>query len=253
MNQKNKPIRELFIQAKEALIGRFGIAICAATLVSLVQYLASIIISPSGNELTVSNYLLTLVISIVIDLLCGVLFYGQAYFFLNLSRDNANPSPADLFFGFKRNADKAILIQSIFTFVSLLGTLPNVLINFGVIPVSEKSYTLVRLGILAAQALLVFIARLFFGLSYYILCDNPNATVKETLLGSLALMKKQKGRLILVYLRVVPLFILGLFACGIGVLWPLALLNTVNAFFYRSLIVEDLNHMTPPVATEITD
>ena len=52
-------------------------------------------------------------------------------------------------------------------------------------------------------------------------------------------MKKKKGRLALTYLSCIPLFIVSLLACGIGVLWFAPFFQTLLANFYLDLIKEE--------------
>ena len=252
MNNKGKSIRELMALARGQLIGRYYQAILANGLVMAIQMLIIMLIN-NGVITSVSAYLLSLGISIVVDLLSGALFLGQSYFNLKFVRYDKGISLGDVFYGFKNNLDKAIYVQMIFTFVSLVGSLPGVLVNFGIFEVPEEYFYQARILITGIQLLVVFVARLFYGLSFYVLSDHPDYTVGEVLSESLNLMKKRKGKLFLTYLSMIPYMLLGIFACCVGYLWFVALEQTVLADFYIDAIGEEPATQFTPDSDQKTD
>ena len=146
---------------------------------------------------------------------------------------------SDVFYGFRHNMDKAVMVQVVFTIASFIGSIPAVLISIGVVPVTMNNFTRASALIYAFNFLVMFIAKLFFGLSFYILADNPELSVLEIFAKSMELMKNRKGKYFLLYLSSVPLFILGFLSLFIGVLWAAVFLQAVIANFYLDAISEE--------------
>lgn len=239
MNErKNAPLRDLKRLASGQLIGKYGIAILAILIVSFVNYLAFMIeLRVLGNS--TSTYVIGLLVELIVDLLFGIIVYGQSVFFLNLARNKEPLSASLVFSGFKGLSDKAILIQSVFTGFTFLGTIPSILLHFGVVRVPEKYDLIFSYGVLGLQMIIMFFAKLYFGQAFFVLADNPNLSAGEILKKSLELMKNKKGRLFLIYLSSLPLALISVFACCIGYLWFAVYFETLRAYFYLDLIGED--------------
>ncbi|MCR5311418.1 MAG: DUF975 family protein [Lachnospiraceae bacterium] len=227
----NRSVKELRAIARDQLVGKYGIAVPAVLLIAGVQGLALLLSESGASGGTVSSYLLRYVISLIIDLLTGILMYGRSFFFLKIARVEENPSARDVFYGFKNNTDKAVLLQLPYTGLSLLCTIPAVCINLGILP-APKNYLMASMGLLLLQILVLSVAKLFIGLSFFILCDSPELSVPEILAKSTRLMSKRKGRLIIVCLSMLPLMILSIFGLFIGLLWYEAYFRTLLADFY---------------------
>lgn len=232
----NKPIKDLKSISRGQLIGKYGTCIAATIFISLIESTCLLITAGAAGN-TLSSYFIGLLISIIVDLLLGILSYGENFFFLQVARCNMPLNVSDLFIGFKSNMDKAILLRAPFTILALIPALLTAFIDFGVIAVSEEKYLFVLLMIELFTALLLFVARLYIGLTFYILCDNPNLSVREIFAKSIDLMKNQKGRLILTYLSLIPLFLLCLISI-VGLLWFGVYLRTILANFYIDVIGE---------------
>jgi uncharacterized membrane protein len=236
---KSKKIRELAADARGQLIGKYGVAILATLIVSSIEILLTLF--SQGNSITISTtcYLMSLVITVIIDLLLGILVFGQANFYLKIARGDESLALMDLFRGIRGLTDKAILVQSIFTGFSVISLIPSVLIHFGVVYIPNEYYYYSFIGVTVLEFIIMFISRLYFGASFYILADHPEWSVPEIFRESIYLMKKKKGRLALTYLSCIPLFIVSLLACGIGVLWFAPFFQTLLANFYLDLIKEE--------------
>lgn len=233
----NKSVKELLTLARGQLIGRYKPAILAVLLVTAINLAVSTIVDMVTSSSTI-GYILLLAIEIIVDLLFGVFVLGEARFYLKFVRFDETLDIKDIFYGFKGNMDKAIQVQIIFTAFSFAASLPAILINFGILTVAQDKLVPVKLTLIFLPTLLLFILKLYFGMAFYILSDHPGYSAKEVLLKAYELMDKQKGRLFLAYLRLVPLFILGFLAFGIGALWVIALEQTMLADFYLDLTGE---------------
>lgn len=227
----SRSVKELRAIARDQLVGKYGIAVPAVLLIAGVQGLALLLSESGASGGTVASYLMRYAISLIIDLLTGILMYGRSFFFLKIARAEEKLSAKDVFYGFKNNTDKAVLLQLPFTGLSLLCTIPAVCINLGILP-APGNYLATSVILLLTQVLVLSIAKLFIGLSFFILCDSPELSVPEIFARSIELMGKRKGRLIVVCLSMLPMMILGILGLFIGLLWYEAYLRTLLADFY---------------------
>lgn len=244
----NKSINELLALSRGQLVGRYKPAILAVLLVTAVNMIISTLIDTVSSS-SVMGYILLLAIELIVDLLFGVFVLGECHFYLKFVRFDSTTSSRDIFYGFTNNMDKAIMVQVLFTAFSFLACLPAICINFGFITVASENLLKVKLILTLLPSVVTFVVNLFFGMAFYILSDNPDMSAKEALIKAYELMYKQKGRLFLAHLRLVPLFILGFLAFGVGVLWVIALQQTMLADFYLDLIGEEpVKRPKPPVS-----
>ncbi|MBR5945308.1 MAG: hypothetical protein IKZ94_10225, partial [Lachnospiraceae bacterium] len=85
MNDKKKPAGELLFNARGQLVGRYGQAILVIVLVGFLNLLFASFADYTYTG-TIGSYLMRLLVLTIIDLLLGVLFFGQDRYFLNLVR-----------------------------------------------------------------------------------------------------------------------------------------------------------------------
>ncbi|MCR4961866.1 MAG: DUF975 family protein [Lachnospiraceae bacterium] len=249
MNEEKQKfmIKELRAFARGQLIGKYGVSILAILVVASIYYTAALIEASVVGDST-PGYVTGLVIDVVIQLLFGIFAYGRSVYFLKIARGDKSLSAADLFSGLKGVTDKAILIQAVFTAFAFLGIIPSLLLHFRLIIVPDEYFYYFSYGVLLLQALLSFLACLYFGLSFYLLSDDKEADVRDILKKSMELMKGKKGRLLAIYLSSIPLAILSLCACGIGTLWFGVFFETLIADFYLDTIGE---HPYDPTAVKV--
>lgn len=238
--EKNKSIKELFALTRGQLIGKYAPAILACITVSMIE-LTVLMLASSNPATNTFSYLVKIAISIIVDLLMGILIYGQTYFFLKLARNDADINPRYVFHGFTNNIDKAVMVQLPFTLCSCITLIPVVFINLGFIDIPDTTYYKIALFIEAADTIISIIAKLFIGLAFYILCDHPEYSVQDILNESIRLMENKKGRLLLIYLSIIPVSIIGFLSCCVGLLWVSAYTQTLLANFYLDTIGESGN------------
>lgn len=233
-----KSIKELKENARGQLIGRYSGAILAVITIATIQFTALSLANASYTG-SISSYLLRYVISVIIELLSGVLVFGQARYFLCLARGTEPLLVKEIFYGFKNNIDKTILIQAVFTGISIIADIPAILLATGFIMVDNNMYITVLLVVYLLDFLLIFLTNLFLGLSFYILNDNPDLSVPEIFKKSLELMKNKKGRYFWICLSILPLYLLGFLGLFIGSLWVSVYLKTLLANFYLDCVGEE--------------
>lgn len=236
---KEKSLRELYDITKDQLIGKYGVAVLANILIGLITLVTLNLVSNLSEVVNVTTYIINLVITLIIDILTGVLIFGRSAFFLKLARGDNNLKVSDIFIGFKRSTDKAIIIQSIYVLTSFVDIIPSVLVRTGIIPVSAQVLPLFGLTLTLLQILVKLITNLFFILAFYILVDHPDYDIKKILSDSIYLMRNKKGRLLLIYLSMIPLGLIGFLSCGVGLFLVEAFYETLIANFYLDIIKEE--------------
>ena len=237
-------IKEIKANARGQLVGKYPPAVLSVLIPTVVELIVTSI-SDSSYTGSTSSYLLSIVISLIIDMLMGIFILGQAKFYLNLTRGKEPVTVSDIFYGFKNNMDKAIILQSVYALASLVSVLPAIFINLGFISLDVQTSRTVTALLLLFSLVLQFAVRAFFGLSFFVLSDNPDLSVGEIFERSLSLMENKKGKYILTCLSFVPLFVLGFFAFFIGVVWVSAYSQATLTNFYLKAIGEE-----PPKPSE---
>lgn len=236
---KEKSLGELYDITKDQLIGKYGIAVLANILIGLISLVVLTLAGNLSEVVDATTYIINLIITLIINVLTGVLIFGRCAFFLKLTRGDNNLKVSDIFIGFKRSTDKAIIIQSIYVLASLVGIIPAVLVKVNAIPVSVEVLPIFGVVFNLLQLLAMMVTNLFFILAHYILVDNPDYTISQILSESIYLMRNKKGRLLLIYLSMIPLGLIGFMSCGVGLFLVEAFYEALIANFYLDIIKEE--------------
>jgi uncharacterized membrane protein len=152
--------------------------------------------------------------NILTGLIGGALSFGQAFFSLNLIREE-KAEIEHIFKGFKdlNHFFVCFATSIILGIFILLWTL-----------------LLIIPGIIAA---------LSYSMTYFILADHPTIGSLEAINQSKVLMKGHKWQLFKLYLRFIGLGLLCVLTLGIGFFWLVPYANICLAEFYESLIAEN--------------
>lgn len=235
MNKKTAG--DLIMNARGQLVGRYGQAI----LVIVVALALNLLVGSFADfayTWTLSSYIFRVIILIIIDLLLGVLIFGEDRYFLNLARGTQGLSPAELFYGIKNSTDKAICLQAVYTLVSVITIIPSVYLSFFVV-LTERQATIAGLLIRLFALIMILVVKMFFGLCFYILSDKPELSFTEILAESNRLMAGSRLKFLFLVFRMIPFMILGCFAFVFGIFWPVAIYRTALANFYLDTIGEE--------------
>ena len=171
-------------------------------------------------------------------LIGGPLMVGLSIFFLAVSR-RQQPAISQLFEGFSRfgTALGAYILVSIFI---LLWAIPVVAVTVGLM-----IYFTVQAGgetaphfpawiflIMVLLEIPVIVAIFRYALTFFILADHESCGPLEAIQSSTRMMKGNKGKLFMLYLRFVGWSFLALFTFGIGFLFLSPYMFTSLARFY---------------------
>ena len=112
--------------AKGQLLGKYGtlIGVCLIHFGSIL--LISFSLTSMIDTTTVIGNIFLYAATFLVNLLTGILLYGEAYIFLKIAC-NQKVTVSDLFYGFKTEPDKIIKVQAVIAAVSLVCTLYDVL------------------------------------------------------------------------------------------------------------------------------
>ena len=191
--------KDLMTQARDALSGRWGLAIATF----LVYVVIMIVLNGIPNE-----YTFLFILSFIFSLLLGGAFeFGIATFSLAIARqENANFKM--LFSGFKYFGKTLglYLLMTLFIFLwTLLLIIPGI------------------------------IAVISYSLAFFIMSDNPSIGIMEAINKSEKMMFGYKWKFFILNLRFIGWIILCILSLGIGFLWIIPYISISCAKFYEDV------------------
>ena len=221
-------------QARGALLGHY-LALCGAYFtLALLRYFVT---APMGLYSIHPPFgmLLYYGITFGVDVFFGIFHAGIAFLFLSNACGRPVSSPG-VFVGFFLGPGKAMQIQ----------LLPSLLL---LIPNSVADALLTRYlatlqdrwlywGLLCTLLFLPFVlyVKILYSQVYFIMLDFPEMSASECLRYSRRLMKGNKGRYLYLMLSFLPLMLLGVLTCGIGLLYVYPYRQQTYATFYLDLV-----------------
>lgn len=249
-----RPVSELKAIARRRLSKHNGIMISATALMllmilTLVMAEAAIMVmgvdpgSAGSIEELMDAFaapepmLMSFALSIIVSLLAQLVYTGYRRMCLTVASD-LKPSLADLFFPFKYNPDKIIILGFLVWAASSLGgvrTLVDILtggISSG--NVSGGAFFAGMLLEVFFAALMILVNAYMFP-AYYIYLEDPEKPVIDIIRESIAMMRGNVLRFIYLTLTFAGWFVLVLFTYGIALIYVAPYLNTAYSLFYRDL------------------
>lgn len=226
---------ELKARAKSQLFGKYGTLIPAILVAETITLsLSSLISIPLGTQSTL-GLVIQLIIEFVLQLFASILLVGQLYMYLNVAC-GGNISIGDVFFGFKNHPNKIILIQLIQMLLMLACFIPC-FICLGLYMSMESSLLLIPLSITFCFGLAAgTIVALQYSQSFFILLDFPELSAVQCLKFSREIMKGNKARRFYLEVSFLPIMLLGILSCCIGLLFLTPYMNTTYTNFYLELM-----------------
>jgi len=262
-----KTSSQLKREARQALAGKWGVAVLMTVLTSLV---ATTFTVPVGENVALNFG------SIIGTALSTIFMVGFYSFLLKICCGQKNEAALkDIIYGFQCHPGKALLLY----LLSVLYILPGSLI-YAVILVVLSFSTIAGSGIsMSADQLLssdfripvesavifliVFLVltiafiiytcyiELTYSMVYFLLLDYPDLPVSEIWKRSRQLMKGNRLRLFGVEFSFIGWIILSLFTLGIGILWVQPYMLATETEFYLDLVQQQAGRN--PSITNVTD
>ena len=237
--------------AKGQLLGKYGTAIGALLLHMLCFSPLSCAITTAIGTNTLPTIFIYSIALFILQLFNGYFRVGQIYISLKIAC-NQTPSVKDLFHFFRGDSSKLISIQAVLGGVYVLCNLPLLIVqhyvnrsithydinalNEGQLPVNAALFLTYALLYVANLVIVIYVRYLLLSQAFFLMLDFPEYSASQLLKMSIQLMKGSKGRLLYLRLSFIPLLFLGLFSCGIALLWIIPYINTTLANFYLDLI-----------------
>lgn len=173
--------------------------------------------------------------SLVIGALLATMSVGIMYMALKVARGQ-DITVNDLFFVYRNNPDKVILIYIIQYLVGYVVSIPAIfLARFE--PAMDQNIPLYALYLILfiAGEVLRIIALILFSQSNFIYLDNPNENVLTCIMVSVNTMKKNKWRYFCLSFSFFGLMLLIVLTCGMAALWVMPYMYVTFALFYLQL------------------
>jgi len=231
---------ELKAQARGQLLGHYSVVIWAMLLIQLANVAVNSILTSIIDTRSTFGTVLYYAVSVLVTILLGLFTVGESYLYLKLACYQ-HVAVSDVFYGFKNHRDKALVILAVITVLTYLCTIPysilaNKLVNPRNLTEIHYEYFLPFCIALTLGCVVLVIVSLLFSQVFFLLLDFPDYSAKDLMSYSIRLMRGNMGRLFYVEMSFLPLMLLGILSCGIGLLWIYPYMNATLANFFLDLV-----------------
>lgn len=221
-------------QARQSLLGNYFTFAGAFLALWILQYF--ITVPPALLQLAPpAGVLLYYAANFALEIFYAIFKVGLAFLFLS-NACGQRISTSSVFAGFGHNPGRAMAIQ---LFPSLLLLFPTVLPDFCLMQYLSDPKEQWLTAALAFSLLflpLTLYVKITYSQVFYIMLDFPEMSATECLRFSRRLMKGSKWRYLMLVLSFLPLTLLGVLTCGIGLLYVLPYQEQTFANFYLDLL-----------------
>ncbi len=229
-------------RAKDLLDGRFGSAILILFLGNMISLALTTICSTvfSGLQLmaqtsAVAGTLISLLINSLITLFTNIFSAGYALFFLNMAC-RRSCDVGNLFYGYKWQFSKCMAISAFFTAINFVCMLPCQLCFAMFRQTQEMGWFIAAMLTVSAAIIIITLISLIYSQCYYLMLDFPDYSAKQLLNTSRRIMRGHKARLFYLQMSFIPLTLLAILTCGIGMLWLSPYMYMTYTCFFLDLM-----------------
>lgn len=252
---KRKTSSELKKMAKEQLFGNYGVAAGSfAIIYGMIAVLFTVIIQISMRLMINEGYLnstqsiaalarspMYYVTSLVISAIVGALMNTLTVGFLNICLKIARGQKCtvnDLFYCYKRNPDKVILLYLIMYAVGVVLILPSEFISIYLSDRMSGMVFLIWAVFYVIAMVLSVLFSLMAALAFFLYIDDPQMDTLDYIKKSIVLMSGNKGRLFYIMVSMLGWLLAVVFSLGIAAFWVMPYMTVVYSLFYRDVIGE---------------
>ncbi len=234
-----KTSTELKANARGILLGNYGRVVPAQLMYLLFVYIVD---GLNGGVLTVGNFsflrsALAFGLAFIAAVLTELLKFGLCRFYMNVCC-NFPASVSDLFRGFRFADDRPARIGVLLVSRMIFYLCPSFAV-FALYAITNNHYLLPLASLVAVIGMVFYyIFRLNMSQCYYLLLDFPEKDANEIIRLSKWLMQGQKMRLFYLQVSLIPIILLSIIPCGIGLLWAMPYANTSFACFHLNLTAQ---------------
>lgn len=239
---------ELKNTAKDRLEGKYRGAMLILLLSFIISWFARLIIHSVASSTMNSVYVMSNsaetaravgilfdVVLLAANILLGVMNAGIALYFLNIACGQ-QPFTRDLFYGFKNDSKKALVVSAAVTLCNTVCLGPGEYLAQNFLNTRDGKWVLPALAATAVGLCIYIPVSLGIAMSFFLMLDFPGKSGKETLQLCWRVMKGNRGRLFLLELSFLPLMLLCILSFGIGFLWLEPYMQMTYAHFFLDLM-----------------
>lgn len=226
---------ELFADARRALLGHLSVAVWSLLLVTALSILLAEISLSFNFDNKYLGLAMNLTARFLTTLLASLFGIGLCSIFLRLIyRQPA--SVGNLLTGLFENTDTCITVRFYVTGGEYICMLPLQLLLY-IIPSGSLTAYLPLAAVVGVICAVTYILwSLTFSMANFLLLDFPQLDAGNILRVSRSMMRGNKMRLFRLYLRVLPLHLLGLFSFGLANIWAGCCQYACVAAFYKDMM-----------------
>ena len=179
-------------------------------------------------------------VSAIVGALAATLSTGYSHICLKISR-SGTAKISDLFFVYRNNPDRVILLYLLIFIVQTIIGLPSDLVAyFASQNPGSGGLLLLNNILLIANYIVSYIFSLMVSQVFFLYLDDTQKPTLQVFSESMALMKGHKGRLFYLQISFIGWLILGVLTFGMLLIWVGPYMEATYAEFYRNLKKEPL-------------
>lgn len=226
---------QLKATTRARLSGHYPFLIAVFLLSSLIIFFLSMCIPYITDSMTALDWVIFYLSMFFVYYISEIIRFRICGIYLKVSC-NHPVNITDLFFlktGKNHNLYYLAMFFALFEFVCVL---PSQILQIVYLYQPENTAIMLDIVIATISGLLAYgIVYLHLFPAYYLAEDFPNYTAKEILHLSFYLMKKNRFRLFYLIVSFLPILLLGITTCGLGLLWLIPYFDGTLTSFYLDL------------------
>ncbi|MCR4989677.1 MAG: DUF975 family protein [Lachnospiraceae bacterium] len=247
----------LKITSRRQIFNRIGTVI-GAFLMHMAVYMPLPFFLSYMNTSSAIYLILYFAASLLIGFYSSILMCGENLIYLKCATGQ-EVTTSDLFYGFRNNTGKIILLRLIPSLFLLLTDIPVYFVTRAVNEVMPDTEYLLELlrsgkvdevyelsvellpvtstftGVMIIQFIITIAVKVVFSQTLFYMLDYPELSVKETLANSIKLLKGNSGRYIYVLASFIPWYVLGAITI-FSFMWSVPYQWSTMANFYLDLV-----------------
>lgn len=173
--------------------------------------------------------------AIVLLAILGKLFTtGQYFVHLNMARGKEF-ALNNIFYAFRNQPDRFLCAYGIIMLFSGIIASPSIVLGVVLQNRTEHWVVPVLVGSILANIVVDLLMQMLFQFVPFVLLDRPNLSVLDSMKLSLSFIKHHFGRVLVIYLSFIGMYLLGILSFGIGFLWILPYLYQTLTILYLDI------------------
>ena len=250
-----KTISEYKAQAREQLLGNYGVAVSSFVVIFATIYIMSSVLMGAysaynprmlplqGGSIASNSWVFSLqaeVATTILDLVVGAFMALLTVGFLRILMGFAEGKrlqASELFYGFKNHPDKVLLMYFVVALVKVVALIPARVAEY--MPGHGGSSATQQLTYIALYVIgyaVYCYVYVIYAFRYLIYIDDPGMKIADYFKISQRLMNKNEIRFVGMILSLAGYFVLGILSLGIGFAWIVPYKNMITINFYYDAI-----------------